>query len=148
MTEDEYERIKEHEKDRLRAQRAMRKTMRSLQSRQKVQHALQRMKRAAHGVLSRTSNLIDQLTSDTALQEARLELALDDAGTDPEVDAFERERTKERAQRLVRQMKQQSRTRRSGTTSRNTADADEDATTEDTDADEDDLPDKTIGRMR
>lgn len=166
MTEEEFEKIKEAEKEKLRAQKKLRKLKRALRRKQTIRSAVQRMAEGAQSVLSRSTELMEKLTSETARQQARLEVAMDvieedpDLETDADVNAYEAERKAARAKELIRQMKQSGpsnpeRTRSSGqsSSSSNTKSGDktssgatDSGTTSSTP--DDDLPEKTIGRMR
>jgi hypothetical protein len=170
MTNEEFERLKAAEKEHLRAKKKLQDTLKSLRRNQQVRGAVDRLARSAQSALDRASDLIGQLTSETARDEARLEMALDDeprdaaAPADPDVEAYEAKQDADRARDLVRKMKQaqrvppppvpskpSGRTGRSKKTSDNasgraTSSADDLSTSPS--STDDDLPDKTIGRMR
>lgn len=170
MTNEEFERLKAAEKEHLRAKKKLQDTLKSLRRNQQVRGAVDRLARSAQSALDRASDLIGQLTSETAHDEARLEMALDDelrdadAPADPDVEAYEAKQDADRAHDLVRKMKQvqrvppppvpskpSGRTGRSKKTSdktsgRATSSADDRSTS--SSSTDDDLPDKTIGRMR
>jgi hypothetical protein len=78
MDDDEFRRIKEAEKERLRSQKRLRKALRTLKRRQKVQSAVRSMVEGARGVLRRTDDLVSTLRTQVARQQARLEVALED----------------------------------------------------------------------
>lgn len=167
MTDEEYRRLKEAEKEHLRAKQKLQKTLQVLQRKQGVRDVVNRMARSAQGALDRASDLISKLTAETARDEAHLDVAMDavgdaDASTDdPDVEAFEAKRRAEHARMLVRQMKQSqalsgpsssrmtssaSPSETSGSEKRSSpaTSSGEDLST----SDPDDLPEKTIGRMR
>jgi len=171
MTNEEFERLKAAEKEHLRAKKKLQATLKSLRRKQKVRSTVDRLAKSAQSALDRASDLIGQLTNETAHDEARLEMALDDERRDdessagPDVEAYETKQDADRARELVRKMKQQQRvppppvpSKPSGQRARSeTASADESdagATSADDDLStpssggEDDLPEKTIGRMR
>lgn len=159
MTDEEFERLKEAEKEHLRAKKKLQDALTALQRKQRVRDVVHRMADSAQNALDRAADLIGRLTAEAAHDEARLDVAMEDtdtAGADAaEVEAFEAKRRTARAQELVRQMKQGE-----GAAPRKTigsapdeapaertpgaTEADEDRSTSSTD----DLPEKTIGRMR
>lgn len=171
MTDEEYQRLKEAEKEHLRAKKKLQETLQALRRKQGVRDAVQRMARSAQSALDRASDLIGRLAAETARGEARLDLSLGErdevdaasASDDEELASFEEERRAARARTLIRQMKQP-RTRSEGPPSHRqrtessrsdeaspsdgrgsaATSSDEDLSTSSTD----DLPDKTIGRMR
>lgn len=167
MTKEEFERLKAAEKEHLRAKKKLQATLKSLRRKQNVQSAVDRLARSAQHALDRASDLIGQLTSESARAEARLDVALDDdmhdaaPPADADVEAYETKRKAERARELVRQMKQAERV---PSPPESTSSAPLDRTDEpSSDAgatspandlstsspdDEDSLPEKTIGRMR
>ena len=165
MTNEEYQRLKEAEKEHLQAKKKLQEALSTLQRKKRVRDAVNRIAHSAQSALDRASDLIGQLTAETARDEARFEVAMDaqakddtPASDDTDVAAFEAERRAARARTLVRQMKQargaSSRTiskssRRSESSSPNevsppATSSDDDLSTSSTD----DLPEKTIGRMR
>lgn len=161
MTEEEFERIKEAEKEKLRAQKKLAKLKKTLRRKQSIRSAVQRMAEGAQSVLSRSTDWMEQLTSETARQQARLEVALDaieddEPESDTDVEAYEAEREAKRAKELIRQMKQ-GRAKKSTDRSKRGASESDSAESSDSDAtdsatgpstSDDDLPEKTIGRMR
>lgn len=168
MTDEEYQRLKEAEKEHLRAKKKLQQALQTLRRKQRVRDAVDRIARSAQGALDRASDLIDKLTSETAHNEARFEIARDEVddsdapASDSELDAFEAERRAARARQLIQQMKQAksvsaSRKRKSRSSDEAQASSPSDesasgATSSDKDlstsSTDDDLPDKTIGRMR
>jgi hypothetical protein len=114
MDDDEFRRIKEAEKERLRSQKRLRKALSTLKRRQKVQSAVRSMVEGARGVLRRTDDLVSTLRTQVARQQARLEVALEDEGTGADDGVSEqavqeqtmRDRAMEsRAEELVRQLR-------------------------------------------
>ncbi len=171
MTNEEFERLKAAEKEHLRTKKKLQATLKSLRRKQNIRSTVDRLAKSAQSALDRASDLIGQLTNESARGEARLEMALDDElhddkpSADPDVEAYEAKQDTARARQLVRTMKQMQRvppppvpSKPSGQTARSQkASADEnnaDATSADDDLsasssdDDDDLPEKTIGRMR
>ena len=159
MTEEEFQRIKEAEKEHLRAKKQLAELKRTLRRKKKIQSTVESMARGASSLLRRSADLVEQLGSDAARKQARLEVALDDTDAAPskedeaDVAAYEAEQRAQRARQLIRQMKQDG-----GTSARSTR-SDEapsssspatDATSSPDDrstTNDDDLPEKTIGRM-
>ena len=146
MTDDEYQKIKAAEKERLRAKKKLRELKGATSRRKTIRSALQRVKKGAESLLQHSTDLIDDLTRETARQEARLEVALDasDAPSDAEAEdrSLDEQDREARADALVQQLKMTAVTQTGDRT-----DADE-AAADDADADDDALPEKTIGRMR
>ena len=162
MTDEEFERLKAAEKEHLRAKKKLQAALKQLRQKKQVRSAVDQLARSAQAALGRASELIDRLTAETARDEARPDVALDaeaagvsDDSGDKDVEAFEAARRTEQARDLVRQMKQAQRipaAPRSPETDRPpTDDATADATSSEDDlstSPSDDLPEKTIGRMR
>ena len=156
MTDEEFQRIKEAEKERLRARKRMKAALDQTSRSRSIQSAVARMAKGARSVLQRASDTLDRLLEETARSEAKLEVALDEAGEtsstapldDPlEDDRLAEEDRKARADAFVRQMKQaQGQAPSAGRRATSKRDAD-DATDAPDDDSDDDLPDKTIGRM-
>lgn len=170
MTNEEFERLKAAEKEHLRAKKKLQATLTSLRRKQKVRSTVDRLAKSAQSALDRASDLIGQLTSESARDEARLEMALDDElrdaepSADSDVEAYEKKQDADRARALVRKMKQLQRvppppvpsnppgpTRsKKGSSDANgegATSSGEDLSTPSS-GDDDDLPEKTIGRMR
>lgn len=149
MTDEEFQRIKEAEKERLRARKKLRQLKATQSQKAKIRDAFRRVKEGAETLLQRSSDLIDELTRETVREEARLEVALDsqaDETTDEEAASLEEEDREARAEALVRQLKMMAVTRTSSGEKASPRSSDE---TAETDASsEDELPEKTIGRMR
>jgi len=168
MTDEEFKRLKEAEKEHLRVKKKLQATLNSLRRKKQVRSAVDRLARSAQSALDRASDLIDRLATETARDEARLDVALDEdaseaiGSSDADVDAFEKEHRAEQARELIRQMKQVQRipsSPRAAKTHHDSAgddDASADASPSDaTSSDDtlstspsDELPEKTIGRMR
>jgi hypothetical protein len=177
MTRDEFEKIKEAEKKRLRMQKRLRALKASTERQTRAASLVRKMKHAGASLLRDTQSLVDSLSSEVAKSQARLEVALDDAeddrdreatpassASDEDVAAFEEKQSSdarsERARRLVQQFResvQPTRGTSRGDASPSETQADDAGSTDrspredapDGDASQDDaLPDKTIGRMR
>jgi hypothetical protein len=162
MTDEEFERLKAAEKEHLRAKKKLQATLKQLRQKKQVRSAVDRLARSAQSALDRASELIDRLASETARDEARLDVALDpeaadpsDASGDEAVAAYEAERSAEQARALVRQMKQAQRIpstpRASDSEHAPANNSRPDATSSEEErstSSSEDLPEKTIGRMR
>lgn len=138
MTDEEFQRIKEAEKDRLRAKKRLHETLDALKRRQEVQSVVQQMSQGAKYLLRETESLAETLAQQAGRQAARLELALDNESVDDasleEADEALRE---ERAEEIIRRFKAEDRSEaRPG-----------DSTEEASDDGDDSRPEKTIGRM-
>jgi hypothetical protein len=137
MTDEEFERLKEAEKDHLRAKKRLRATLDALKRRHRSRSVVEQMKRGAERLLDETESLVDALRRTVARRTGRLEVALDDEAS---LEADEQALREERAESLLRQYKAaQSPGGRTAGPDAPEAEGD-DATT--------DGPDKTIGRMR
>jgi hypothetical protein len=106
MSPEEYERLKEAEKEHLRQLRKIKETARSLQRQQRVQHALIDMAGNMQRLGETHDEFTEKLAMGTALGEARLDMALEAAAQRPEAapDA-DADLENLRAQALIRQMK-------------------------------------------
>ncbi|MFB6248963.1 MAG: hypothetical protein ABEL97_10385 [Salinibacter sp.] len=137
MTDEEFERLKAAEKDRLRAQKRLRGTLEALKRRHRSRTVVEKMKRGAERLLDETDSLVDALRRTGARRTGRLEVALDDEAA---LDADEQALREERAETLLRRYKAAhspgDRADRSGEPEAPDADPTADG------------PDKTIGRMR
>jgi hypothetical protein len=132
MTPEEYQRIKEKEKEHLRALKQLKQTARVLERQRSINRALQDMEAGAQQARETHEELLDRLTLETAMNEARLEVALDaveEAAPASSPEALEAELQVARARQLIDTLKRQA------------AAADPAAASEHE-------ADKTIGRMR
>ena len=121
MTPEEYKRIKEAEKEHLRALKKLKEKLREVNRQKSVADAMENIQKApGEDILNTHEEMVDRLAMDTIQQEARLEMALSDsdmAEADPPVESTEAEPEppqqsdaelqKIRAQELVRQIKMQ-----------------------------------------
>ena len=169
MTNEEFERLKAAEKEHLRAKKKLQATLKSLRRKQTVRSAVDRLAQSAQSALDRASDLIGQLTRETAHDEARMDMALDDelrdapSSSDSDVEDYEAEQDADRARDLVRKMKQMQRVPpppipsapSGGSANTKKSDENDDDATSSADdlstsssGHDDDLPEKTIGRMR
>ena len=114
MTPEEYQRLKEAEKEHLRQLKELKQTARTLERRNEIARTLGDMVSLSRDALDTQERMVEQLAQETARQEARLELALEaqaereaDAEAQQQLDAAEEELTTLRARQLLRQLKQQ-----------------------------------------
>jgi chromosome segregation ATPase len=143
MTDDEFQRLKEAEKEHLREKKQLRTQLAALKRRSQAQGLVQRMRQGAERLLRETESLVDTLRAQVASNEARLEGAAeaDDRADDlHEADEALRE---ERAESLVRQYKAAS----GAVTSSSRREDEADPGSSDAGSPQEG-PDKTIGRMR
>lgn len=112
MTPEEFQRIKEAEKEHLRALKKLKAQLRDVERKKSVSQALENMIKApGDDILSTHEEMIDRLAMDTIQQEARLEVALSDAGELDPGDAgnpVERARDEQRDQDKLDQDKSDS----------------------------------------
>jgi hypothetical protein len=157
MTPEEYQRIKEAEKEHLRALKKLKKAVRDLERSKSIAHSVTRMSSTSQTALETHEEMVDKLALETAQYEARLEVALESAGEKShEADRIEQLQTadeelqQERARGLVEQLRSEmavtetppAEDERPARSQREpTAEAGEETP-------EAPLPDKTIGRMR
>ena len=157
MTPEEYERIKEAEKEHLRALKKLKKAVRDLERSKSIAHSVTKMSSSSKAALETHEDMVDKLALETAQYEARLEVALESASEKAaEEDRLEQlqkadsELQKERAKSLVEQLRSEMEV--PGTTPAvddTPARTHRDSTAESEDAEpEGPMPDKTIGRMR
>ena len=118
MTPEEFQKIKEAEKEHLRALKKLKQAVKGIEQRNKVTKAVTDIASTTSSLLDEHENLVEKLAQQTALQEARLELAmesaadrttgsndLDDSAAD--LEQIDEDLAKKRASDLVRQMKSQ-----------------------------------------
>ena len=150
MTPEEYQRLKEAEKEHLRSLRKLKQTVRSLQRQKKLTDAVENVTTKPMDALSDHDALVQELAMETARNEARLDVALEsitqDSAKEAALDA-EAEDTlrKAKASELVRQLRSQvdadgSRSAPARVESKSPKATDSGA--------HDQLPEKTIGRMK
>ena len=151
MTPEEYQKFKEAEKEHLRKIRDLKKAQRSASRKSTVTKAVTGMATDMQDLFDEHGQMIERLQMDSAMSEARMEVALDSVEMDSRVseaqDAaelakLEEEQKKARARDLINQMKQET-----GAVQKQNADASE-PNPIDAKAEEKPLPEKTIGRMK
>lgn len=140
MTDEEFERLKEAEKQHLREKKRMRRTLQALKRRNRAEGILQKMKHGAQRLLEETESLVDTLRSQVARNEAQLEVAIDAEERVDDLQEAEEELREERAESLVQQYK--------AAASSVSRPATEEQEAPDAAPSSPDGPDKTIGRMR
>lgn len=162
MTSEEYQRIKEAEKAHLRKLKELKQAVRQLERQRSVTEAMEQLT-SSQDTLDENAAMVEQLAIETARQEARLEIALEEAEQQAEAtdEELEEEMVKLRAQNLLRRMKQEGASpkdeERSGHSDDDPVQAHQpdapkasspEPSEHPTPPPEDDLPEKTIGRMQ
>lgn len=150
MTPEEYQRLKEAEKEHLRSLRKLKQTVRSLQRQKKLTDAVENVTTRPMDALSDHDALVQELALETARNEARLDVALESISQDSVEEAArdaEAEDTlrKAKAAELVRQLRSQVDAGVPGPAGPRTESTSPNA--KDSGA-RDRLPEKTIGRMK
>lgn len=153
MSPEEFNRIKEAEKEHLRKLKALKQAAGRLQRQKSIAQALGNMTQEAQQKLEANEAMVEKLAWETAEQEARMEIALDSAkaaapdeteAAKPSHEETDEALRKARAEELVRQMKQETRTEQAALDVQANPDVRSDNAADDS---SDVLPDKTIGRM-
>lgn len=156
MTPEEYERIKEAEKEHLRALKKLKKAVRDLERSKSIAHSVTKMSSTSQSALETHEEMVDKLALETAQHEARLEVALESAGEQAqkqerleELRKADADLQKERAKDLVEQLRREMEVPETGTppTPRSTG-PERQATDDSDETAEGPVPEKTIGRMR
>ena len=164
MTPEEYERIKESEKQHLIAIKKLKDKLRQVERQNSINKAMNEIAGApGEDILNTHEEMVDKLAMDAVHQEARLEIALsaqkeqeeqlEEMSPSPEENDAELQKI--RAQELVRQMKIQMGLEHVKRKQESSQDVREDKQAEDSPEGgqsgsakpSDSLPDKTIGRM-
>lgn len=159
MTPEEYQRIKEAEKEHLRKLKKLKEAMRLLESRRSVNQALENMAGGSKEVFDEHASMVEKLALETARQEARLEIALEgaqledeDAAAAGQAEQLEEDLLQARARALLQRMKRQMGS--SADDASSTPSEERPAPPKRPEAAEnpptspDPLPEKTIGRMK
>lgn len=146
MTDEEFERIKQAEKEQLRAKKRLRTMLAVLKRGKRSEGLVERMQRGAQTLLRETESLIETLRGSVARDEARLERAVgdpsDSGSWDERLPDVEEARREKRAERLVREYKAFSRFASSRPSTG--ADGEEESSSPSSSQG----PEKTIGRMK
>ncbi len=137
MTPEEYQRLKETEKEHLRKIRQLKGMARQAERSRKVTGAVSDMVSSAERLLDEHREMTDRLSHDAALQEARLEIALEAADEKASVINQEAEDEAEIARIRARQQLTASAPNSSGTPA--SAESQNPPPS---------MPEKTIGRMK
>lgn len=151
MTPEEFERIKKAEKEHLRKLKKLKGAHRRLERQKKMTDAVSEMTTSIRETLDVHDDMMERISMESALNEARLEIALESSGK-AEFEAQEmkdeKELTRAKAREIVRQMKageeiapSESKVDAAAQTSAKPKSSEE----EDRDQG---LPEKTIGRMK
>lgn len=151
MTPEEFDRIKKTEKEHLRKLKKLKDAHRQLERQKRMTDAVSEMTTSMREKLDVHDDMMNRIGMDSALSEARLEMALE-SSEKVELEAQEwkdeQDLTKERAKKLVRQMKT------GGDVTAVDSERDVAPTSSDKakssakDDSDSELPEKTIGRMK
>lgn len=144
MDDEQFENLKEEEREHLRELRSLKQAARLLERQRSITQALEEMTSRSRAVLEENERLVEEIAFDTARQEARLDTALEGMELDPEAlaeasEALLREAAREEVNRL-----------KAATTGSDDAPIPDRAQRTPPDAQQaaDPLPEKTLGRMR
>ena len=156
MTPEEFNRIKEAEKEHLRKLKALRQALHTLRRQQSINHTLAEMTDSSEDVLQTHEEMVERLALETAQAEARLEIALEateeEATEEADPAALENFTAEQRARDLLRQIKlevQGPDVDRPPSPDAQTTDAGPATdSVQGKKSAEEPLPEKTIGRMR
>ena len=116
MTPEEYKQFKEAEKKHLRALKKLKEQARRAQRRKSINQALENMVGGAQNSFAVHQEMMDKLAIETAQQEARLEIAMENTALEETArsqtpthspEKLEEELLKERAKTFLEQMKLQ-----------------------------------------
>ncbi len=158
MTPEEYQRVKEAEKEHLRALKRLKKAVRQLERSKSIAQSVTRMTAGSENVLDTHREMVDKLAMETAHYEAKLEVALESASD--RAERAEREEAlakadedlqRARARDLIDQIRSEL---QAGAEEAPAAPDVEDRTTSkepppgDSEGEDKPMPEKTIGRMR
>lgn len=144
MTPEEFERLKAKEREHLEKMRELKQAVRKLEQQRSVANALSRLESSAREMIDRNAEIVDTIARETAMLEARTDMALeasDEAPPDPGLE--EEELRKLRAQKLIEEIKQETAAKPA---ERNPAAGRTSVPPEKEDPAP--APEKTIGRMR
>lgn len=153
MTPEEYQRLKEAEKEHLRKLKELKTAVRQLERQKRVGRAIEGITETPRNLLDENASLVEQLALETARSEAKLDIALETAAekdasrpaeSAAEQDArYEEDLRKERARQLLQQLRDEV-----GSSSTSAPVAPKAADAKAPASDSPPLPDKTIGRMK
>lgn len=148
MTPEEYQRLKEAEKEHLRKLKKLKEAVRQLERQKRVSRAVEDITDGPRALMDENADLVDQLAMETARSEAKLEIALESAAEKGETrpDPADEARMDEELRRLrARQLVEQMRGESSAPEPKTTTDAKKEAKDDES---KPRLPEKTIGRMK
>ncbi len=160
MKREEFERIKKAEKEHLRKLKKLKEVHRQLERQKKVTKAITDMTSSVQEKFDVHADLMDQIASESALNEARLEIAMESSEkADREAQALrdETDLAKLKARERIRKMRAETEgsvpaeTEGSDESTGRAASADVNTKASSPSSEEDskpDLPEKTIGRMK
>ena len=100
MTREEFERLKEAEKEHLRKLRELKQTLREAERKRSISQVVGDMATESQDLLDTNTRLADELLFQTARSEARLAMALEE-----ELEKARKEEEALRARRLIEEMK-------------------------------------------
>ncbi len=154
MTPEEYQRLKEAEKEHLRKLKELKSAVRQLERQKKVTRAITDITDTPRTLLDQNAELVEQLAMEAARSEAKLDIALETAAereaapsSSPQPPIGEAEAEEEmrrlRAQQLLRQLREET-----APTSVPAPPAASPPAKSGSDEGRRDLPEKTIGRMK
>lgn len=153
MSPEEYQRIKEAEKEHLRKLREIKQASRGLRRKKSIADALGKITGSMQQTFNQHQEALDKLDQDTFQNEARLDVALmnaDDREKErakyEQTAAFEADLAKAKAQDLVQQMKIEMGL--AGATNRPQQASSSKASEANPTPASEPLPEKTVGRMR
>lgn len=114
MSPEEFQRLKEAEKEHLRKLRELKNAVRAAERQRSLTQAAQQIAGAGQDVMGTREEMLDRLTRETARYEAHLEMALETVAEQEEAarraaeaEQLEEEARRRRAGDLVRQLKEE-----------------------------------------
>jgi len=145
MTDEEFERLKEAEKEHLRTKKRLQARLRALKKQQRTESLVTKMKEGAQRLLRETEALVDAIQGRVAQSEGRVDAVVDEAGAESDLAEADAEIREERAESLVQQYKASS--GRVSTRDRGSASSGSEDPEDLSAASRAKGPEKTIGRM-
>ncbi len=110
MTREEFERLKEAEKAHLRKLKELKQTLAGVRRMHSSRQALDDMTKGSRDLLDENDRLVEHLTREAAVTEARVDMALDAESArkaEAEMEELEEALRKARAQEFVRRMREE-----------------------------------------
>lgn len=155
MTPEEYERLKEAEKEHLRKMRRLKQAVHELERQKKVSKAVRGITDEPRRLLDEQEELVDRIAMEAAMSEARLDIALESAdakaAVEPErisPEEADEELRRVRARELVKRMRAEDAPDGRSQEEASAAESPSPDPVPDEDPAPPSLPDKTIGRMK